>query len=106
MASLALFKRSNNRKTHKNCSTWNIFHELFFERGALYGKFCQAINFFFWSLFSRSLLLQLNPKLIAMENLRVRVAGTMKEVKERDPAIIREWDLAIAKENAKESQLR
>lgn len=45
-------------------------------------------------------------KLIAMENMRVRVSGSIKEIKERDPAIIREWDLAIAQENAKESQLR
>lgn len=30
----------------------------------------------------------------------------MRAVKEADPAIIREWDLAIAKENAKDSQLR
>lgn len=41
-----------------------------------------------------------------MENMKVRVAGSLAEVKERDPAIIREWDIAIAKENAKESQLR
>lgn len=41
-----------------------------------------------------------------MENMRVRVSGSIKEIKERDPAIIREWDLAIAQENAKESQLR
>lgn len=41
-----------------------------------------------------------------MENLGVRVSGSMKEIKEKDSAIIREWDLAIAKENAEESQLR
>ena len=41
-----------------------------------------------------------------MENLRVRAAGSMKQIKEKDPAIIREWDLAIAKEQAKRSQLR
>jgi hypothetical protein len=41
-----------------------------------------------------------------MENLRVRVAGSMEQIKENDPAMVREWDLAIAKENAKESQLR
>lgn len=48
----------------------------------------------------------MRKKLIAMESMKVRVAGTIKEIKENDPAIIREWDLAIAKENAKESQLR
>lgn len=41
-----------------------------------------------------------------MENLRVRASGSMNEIKEKDPAVIREWDLAIAKKNAKESQLR
>jgi hypothetical protein len=41
-----------------------------------------------------------------MENLRVRVSGSMKEIKEKDPAMVREWDLAIAKQNAKQSQLR
>ena len=41
-----------------------------------------------------------------MENMRVRVCGSLSEIKENDPAIIREWDLAIAKENAKDSQLR
>jgi hypothetical protein len=41
-----------------------------------------------------------------MENLRVRAAGSLEEVKAKDPAMIREWDLAIAKENSKESQLR
>lgn len=41
-----------------------------------------------------------------MENMRVRACGCLNEIKENDPAIIREWDLAIAKENAKESQLR
>jgi hypothetical protein len=45
-------------------------------------------------------------KLIAMDELRVRVTGSMNEIKEKDPAIIREWDLAIAKQNANESQLR
>lgn len=45
-------------------------------------------------------------KLIAMENMKVRASGSMKEIKEKDPAIIREWDLAIAKENAKDCQLR
>lgn len=44
--------------------------------------------------------------MIAMENMRVRVNGSMKEIKETDPAMIKEWDLAIAMENAKESQLR
>ncbi|CRK93043.1 CLUMA_CG006547, isoform A [Clunio marinus] len=43
--------------------------------------------------------------LIAIEKLKIRVSWVMNQVKERDPAIIREWDLAIAKENAKESQL-
>lgn len=41
-----------------------------------------------------------------MESMRVRVTGGLAEIKEKDPAIIREWDLAIAKENAKESQLK
>lgn len=41
-----------------------------------------------------------------MEHMRVRVAGTMSQVRENDPAIIREWDLSIAKENAKDNQLR
>lgn len=41
-----------------------------------------------------------------MENMKVRANGSLAEIKERDPAIIREWDLAIAKENAKESQLK
>jgi phage terminase large subunit-like protein len=41
-----------------------------------------------------------------MESLRVRVAGSMEQIRETDPAMIREWDLAIAKENAKDSQLR
>lgn len=41
-----------------------------------------------------------------MESLRVRAAGSMEQIKAKDPAIIREWELAIAKENAKESQLR
>lgn len=43
-----------------------------------------------------------------MENMRVRVCGRLNEIKENDPALIREWDLAIAKENANanDSQLR
>lgn len=41
-----------------------------------------------------------------MENMKVRASGAMKDIKEIDPGLIREWDLAIAKENAKESQLR
>jgi hypothetical protein len=41
-----------------------------------------------------------------MENLRVRVSGSMKEIKEKDPAMVREWDVAIAKQNAKQNQLR
>lgn len=41
-----------------------------------------------------------------MENLRVRAAGSMEQIREKDPAVIREWDLAIAKENARKSQLR
>lgn len=45
-------------------------------------------------------------KLIAMDNQAVRVSGTMKEIKEKDPSIIKEWDTAIAKENSKDSQLR
>jgi hypothetical protein len=45
-------------------------------------------------------------KVIAMDDLRVRITGNMEEIKVKDPAIIREWDLAIAKQNAKESQLR
>lgn len=50
--------------------------------------------------------LKTQKKLIAMESMRVRVTGSLAEIKEKDPAIIREWDLAIAKENAKESQLK
>jgi len=45
-------------------------------------------------------------KIIALDNMKVRVAGTMQEIKEMNPAIIREWDAMIAKENAKEHQLR
>lgn len=37
-----------------------------------------------------------------MDDMRVRISGTMKAIKNADPAIIREWDAAIAKENAKE----
>jgi hypothetical protein len=48
----------------------------------------------------------MNLKLIAMDKLGVRVAGSMEQIRTKDPALIREWDLAIAKENAKESQLR
>lgn len=45
-------------------------------------------------------------KLIAMDNQTVRVSGTMKEIKEKEPSIIKEWDTAIAKESSKDSQLR
>lgn len=45
-------------------------------------------------------------KLIAMDNQAVRVSGTMKEIKEKDPSIIKEWDTAIAKESSKDNQLR
>ncbi|XP_070506650.1 ATP-binding cassette sub-family C member Sur isoform X2 [Chironomus tepperi] len=41
--------------------------------------------------------------IIAMDDMKVRIAGTMKSIKDIDPKIIREWDAAIAKENAKES---
>lgn len=41
-----------------------------------------------------------------MENMRVRVSGTMNEIKQKDPAIVREWDIIIAKESDKKSQLR
>lgn len=41
-----------------------------------------------------------------MEHLKVRAAGSMEQIRERDPVMIQEWDIAIAKENAKESQLR
>lgn len=41
-------------------------------------------------------------ELIAMENMKVRIAGTMKAIKDFDPSLVREWDAAIAKENAKE----
>lgn len=41
-------------------------------------------------------------QIIAMEDMKVRIAGTMRSIKEVDPKIIREWDAAIAKENAKE----
>lgn len=41
-----------------------------------------------------------------MENSKVRVSGNMQQIKEKDPMVVLEWDLAIAKENAKESQLR
>lgn len=41
-----------------------------------------------------------------MENMKVRVSGSLKDIKEKDSAIIQEWDLAIAMENAKDSQLR
>jgi hypothetical protein len=41
-----------------------------------------------------------------MENNGIRISGTMKEIKEQDPNIVRDWDAAIATENAKESQLR
>lgn len=37
-----------------------------------------------------------------MEGMKVRVAGTMKIIKDVDPTLVREWDAAIAKENAKE----
>lgn len=37
-----------------------------------------------------------------MDDMRVRIAGTLKSIKEVDPAIIREWEAAISKENAKE----
>lgn len=37
-----------------------------------------------------------------MENMKVRIAGTMKMIKDVDPNLVREWDAAIAKENAKE----
>lgn len=41
-------------------------------------------------------------QLIAMESMKVRISGTMKAIKSADPALVREWDAAIAKENAKE----
>ena len=41
-------------------------------------------------------------QIIAMDDMKVRIAGTMKNIKDIDPKIIREWDAAIAKENAKE----
>jgi hypothetical protein len=41
-----------------------------------------------------------------MENMSVRVAGGMDEVRAKDPALVREWDSAIGKENAKDGQLR
>lgn len=47
-----------------------------------------------------------NEKLIAMDNMRIRISGSLSEIKSKDPALIKEWDQAIAKENAKESQLR
>lgn len=37
-----------------------------------------------------------------MENMKVRIAGTMKIIKETDSPLVHEWDVAIAKENAKE----
>jgi hypothetical protein len=37
-----------------------------------------------------------------MDDMKVKIAGTIKKIKEVNPAIIREWDAAIAKENAKE----
>ncbi|CAO1396998.1 unnamed protein product [Diamesa serratosioi] len=43
--------------------------------------------------------------LIAMDNQTVRVSGTMKEIKEKEPSLIKEWDTAIAKESSKDNQL-
>ena len=40
-----------------------------------------------------------------MADSKIRVAGTMKEIMEWEPQIVREWDELIAKENAQESQL-
>lgn len=37
-----------------------------------------------------------------MGDMKVRIAGTMSSIKDVDPQIIREWDAAIAKENAKD----
>lgn len=41
-----------------------------------------------------------------MDSQAIRVSGTMEEIKEKDPSIIKEWDTAIAKESSKDSQLR
>ena len=56
------------------------------------------INFFLFFTFIFASLTQI----IAMDDMKVRIAGTMKNIKDIDPKIIREWDAAIAKENAKE----
>lgn len=37
-----------------------------------------------------------------MENMKVRIAGTLKAIRDVDPNLVREWDAAIAKENAKD----
>ena len=46
----------------------------------------------------------LDMQIIAMEDMRVRAAGKLGEVKEIDPTIVKEWDAVIAKENAKEEE--
>lgn len=41
-----------------------------------------------------------------MDNSKIRISGTIKEIQEHDPDLIKDWDVAIAKENAKDNELR
>ncbi len=41
--------------------------------------------------------------LVAMEDMKMRISGTLKSIKESDPSLVKEWAAAIAKENAKET---
>lgn len=41
-----------------------------------------------------------------MDNNKIRISGTMKEIQEHDPNLIKDWDVAIAKESAKDNEFR
>lgn len=43
-----------------------------------------------------------NPKIISMENSRIRAKGTYRVIESKDYELIEEWNSIIAKENAKD----
>lgn len=43
-----------------------------------------------------------NPKIISMENSRIRAKGTYRVIESKDYELIEEWKSIIAKENAKD----
>lgn len=43
-----------------------------------------------------------NPKIISMENNRIRAKGTYRVIESKDYELIEEWNSIIAKENAKD----